>query len=688
VGLQPRSMTDLEDDLAVVERVELSDSDDDEFDYAGVEVRALPAHGTTAHSNKQVEHCSTHLIATPNISIVITLKQEDELPLSDDESEEDLTAALASLQQRREALDSGRVKRHHTSDSYGTADTDASSAGTPQAITQLRPAVADDFIRNFLIKAGMHRALDAFNTEWYELQAKGRLGAEHSSAVPDIYLRNEELAAQVTELRAQLTHTQEITERAQGTWDKFRKERDFHRLHHKRVVQEKARLVTDLKRLKKHFKAYEPTLAELQRKYQIAMKEKMLIKLERDRLKAKAEAAEAQLSAGAGDDEGAGGPHRRRGGSSSGLSPELSVRHSSRQKGSGATAATGSGGTRNGSTLTRTSTSALSQQPSLGGRRKNDSKLPPADSCNPLAELSFPAPEVERFSLKKSFKGHLNAVAAVAFHPRKDIIATASDDETWKVWSLPDCELIMSGEGHRNWIAGVAFHPEGTSLATASGDGTVKLWDFKRAACAATFEDHTAAVWAVAWHHGGDFLASCSMDHTARLWDVHSERCRQTFRGHVDSVNAVCWQPHTATVCTGSGDKTVSLWDARSGLCVQTFYGHSNAVNDVAVALRGDTVASCDADGAVKLWDVRMVAERATLGPVGQHPLNKVCFDRSGSRVAAASGDGTVKVFDAESRAVVVELRGHEDAVQSVVFSPADDFLVSAASDCTFRVWS
>ena len=30
----------------------------------------------------------------------------------------------------------------------------------------------------------------------------------------------------------------------------FRKERDFHRMHHKRVAQEKNRLITDIKRLK------------------------------------------------------------------------------------------------------------------------------------------------------------------------------------------------------------------------------------------------------------------------------------------------------------------------------------------------------------------------------------------------------------------------------------------------------
>lgn len=46
------------------------------------------------------------------------------------------------------------------------------------------------------------------------------------------------------------------------------------------------------------------------------------------------------------------------------------------------------------------------------------------------------------------------------------------------------------------------------------------------------------------------------------------------------------------------------------------------------------------------------------------------------------------QVFDTVSRNLVVELKGHEDAVQSVLFSPADDSLVSTSSDCTFRIWS
>lgn len=35
----------------------------------------------------------------------------------------------------------------------------------------------------------------------------------------------------------QVEKMQEIANKAQSTWDKFRRERDFHRMHHKRVVQ-------------------------------------------------------------------------------------------------------------------------------------------------------------------------------------------------------------------------------------------------------------------------------------------------------------------------------------------------------------------------------------------------------------------------------------------------------------------
>merc|ERR1711966_457683 len=101
---------------------------------------------------------------------------------------------------------------------------------------------------------------------------------------------------QLSHLRTEVEKARFVAEKAKGTWDKFRKERDFHRMHHRRVGQEKNRVIIDLKRLKRHYEQCEPTLTELRHKYEVAMKEKMLMRLERDRFSSKAESPQKQLT--------------------------------------------------------------------------------------------------------------------------------------------------------------------------------------------------------------------------------------------------------------------------------------------------------------------------------------------------------------------------------------------------------
>merc|ERR1719201_3293038 len=114
--------------------------------------------------------------------------------------------------------------------------------------------------------------------------------------VPDLYARNQDLFEEVAVLRQELDKARQVALKAKQTWDKFRKERDFHRMHHRRVTQEKNKLIVDLKRLKKHYEQYEPTLTELRHKYECAMKEKMLMRLERDRFATKNETLQKQIA--------------------------------------------------------------------------------------------------------------------------------------------------------------------------------------------------------------------------------------------------------------------------------------------------------------------------------------------------------------------------------------------------------
>jgi hypothetical protein len=559
-----------------------------------------------------------------------------------------------------------------------------SSTGMPVASVVSKPTVVDDFIRNFLMKHGMKKSLDCFQAEWFQLVQEGRVPADDARAVPDIYTKNQQLEAELQQLRAQVQRAEKVAEDAKGMWDKFRRERDTHKMHHRRVVQEKDKLLSDLRRVKAHVDNLEPTVRQLRKRLDEVGKEKVLLTMERDKLASRLEALEVQhpgTTTSALDSTGA----------SSGSAG------SSRSAGSAArthaAAAQRSYASMSEEEKKRNLTSAMGGASHSGGKggfgassARKDAPFPPAERENPYLEAAFDPLELERFTLNKTFKAHSHAISALAMHPTKPVVATASDDRSWKIWSLPKGDLVISGEGHKDWISGCDFHPQGTILATASGDATLKLWDLKNAVCAATLTDHTHAVWDVAFHDLGDFVASCSLDHTARLWDLRSGRCRQTYRGHVDSVNALCWQPFSNNLCTGSGDKTVALYDMRSGLCVQSFYGHSNAVNHVAFNLRGDSIVSADADGALKVWDVRMVTERCTITTAARMPFNQARFDRSGQRIVAASDSGVLKVFGLDGKPLA-DLVGHEEAVQAVVLDPQGKFAVSSGADATLRLW-
>ncbi|KAI8908953.1 WD40-repeat-containing domain protein [Gorgonomyces haynaldii] len=494
----------------------------------------------------------------------------------------------------------------------------------PAPLLTKHPEVIDDFIRNYLSSKGLFKSLEAFQNEWYEAQQKGKLTPEDLTIVPDVYKQNQQFADAIAKLRQDVDSYKEIAGKARATYDKLRKERDFHRMHHNRVVQEKHKLIADIKKLKKHYESYEPTLKQLQHKYEIAMKEKMLTKLERDRIASKITSMETV-------------PQERK--------PE----------------------------------------PVKQKQEKKKEVKEIEDRPNPYLAVELPSLKLEQLKQGNHFRAHSLGIASIKFHPKKSVIATVSDDRSWKMWSFPTGDLIMSGEGHKDWIADCDFHPRGNQLATASGDCTVKLWDFAKGIATLTLSDHTRAVWSCSFHDQGDHLVTGSMDQTCKLWDITTGKCRQTFRAHADSVNFAAFQPFTSTVYTCSGDKTISFWDTRSGQCSQTLFGHLNAVNHALFSLKGHVFASCDASGTVKTWDVRNIQETGSY-QLGPEAANKLSLDPSGNHIAVAGNDGCIKLIslhDGRVREMKID-----DSIQTVAIDKSAEYLVAGTSDGTVKVLS
>ena len=123
-----------------------------------------------------------------------------------------------------------------------------------------RPEAVDDFLRNFLLRAGMTQTLECFQTEWNEMETKGLVNAGRLGVVPDVYTDNQRLDKELKHAwRERDEYRREASASAQALVTAQRV-RDLQRLQLTRLVQEKARLLADMRRLKVQWDRYEPAL--------------------------------------------------------------------------------------------------------------------------------------------------------------------------------------------------------------------------------------------------------------------------------------------------------------------------------------------------------------------------------------------------------------------------------------------
>ncbi|KAI8379727.1 WD40-repeat-containing domain protein [Radiomyces spectabilis] len=204
-------------------------------------------------------------------------------------------------------------------------------------------------------------------------------------------------------------------------------------------------------------------------------------------------------------------------------------------------------------------------------------------------------------------------VAQCTFSPDSSMLVTGAWSGLCRIWSVPQCEPILTMKGHNDRVGGVVFHPQATisqeksalNLASSGADSLIHLWSLEKDTPIATLEGHARRVARIAFHPSGRYLGSASFDGTWRLWDVETSQELLLQEGHSKEVYAIGFQCDGSLCASGGLDATGRVWDMRTGRSAMNLEGHVKDIIGLDWSPNGYHVATASADNTVKIWDIR-----------------------------------------------------------------------------------
>ncbi|MBD2317260.1 AAA-like domain-containing protein [Phormidium tenue] len=218
------------------------------------------------------------------------------------------------------------------------------------------------------------------------------------------------------------------------------------------------------------------------------------------------------------------------------------------------------------------------------------------------------------------------------------------------------------------------FSKDGSKLITASPDGIGRVWDLK---------GNQVAELKGYSREGTSFMDGSKivtiLYGQLQIWDIKNNLIAE-FKGHEyleHFVESASFSPDGSKIVTSSMF-TTRLWDLKGNQILKLEGGSS------AFSPDGNKIATASYDNnvyehTVRVWDLN--GNQLTTLKKQQNPS----FSPDGNKIVTTSGNSAF--IWSLSGNLIVELKGHRDAVTSANFSPDSNKIVTASYDNSARLW-
>jgi len=331
---------------------------------------------------------------------------------------------------------------------------------------------------------------------------------------------------------------------------------------------------------------------------------------------------------------------------------------------------------------------------------------------------------------------HTSFVNKTAYSSDGRLIATASQDNTAKVWDAFTGELLFTGN-HKASVEDVIFSRNNQLLLTVSKDSTACIWNLATRSVLHTLKGHTAEVVSGAFGAGDSVVLTGARENMAILWRVKDGSIIKKMRVYEydaymegnSAVFQVSFNKSGTRFLTGDFSGKCILWDSRTKDSIRSFVSLGNYIKVARFSADEKYIVAIEWSGFdAYIWEVatgKLVnrfhsddafQEYASLSAdntmlltaytdkvaalyhvasgdlirLFTHPDNikDGVITKGGKNIVTASSDGTVKIWETATGNLLHELGKEEkQIVLRVSLSPDQRYCVTAAQNHSVKVW-